>query len=215
MNNNCRGESMNMGTLNRIVIQKKIDELEEKGWKKLYLEFHKDKNGLPNNCTIHGSHPVTESNINKKDLDRAFSEIEKHDLKITEVFIPDNKNGDKVAEDIKNWKPIRKKMKLAQHKLKTWPQEFKDICSGEKTFEVRKNDRNFSVGDILVLREFVPCKECNGRGMVRDYTDLVDCCEKPHGKYTGKKINVIIKYILNGGQFGIEKDYVVMSVKKF
>ena len=33
------------------------------------------------------------------------------------------------------------------HNLKIKPQYFKDVVSGIKTFEVRKNDRNFKVGD--------------------------------------------------------------------
>ena len=37
------------------------------------------------------------------------------------------------------------------HNLKIKPQYFKDVVSGIKTFEVRKNDRNFKVGDLMVL----------------------------------------------------------------
>ena len=102
---------------------------------------------------------------------------------------------------------------MSKHELKIWPNEFKDTCSGKKTFEVRKNDRCFKIGDMLILREFVPCKECSGYGRVADHTDFIDCtCKEPHGKYTGKKIHAVVKYILNGGQFGIHKDYVVMSI---
>jgi uncharacterized protein YqfB (UPF0267 family) len=41
--------------------------------------------------------------------------------------------------------------------LKTWPRFFKDVKSGVKTFEIRKNDRpegRYEVGDILILREY-------------------------------------------------------------
>lgn len=42
------------------------------------------------------------------------------------------------------------------HKLKTVQPFFDAVWSGEKTFEVRKNDRNFNIGDRLMLIEVVP-----------------------------------------------------------
>jgi hypothetical protein len=39
------------------------------------------------------------------------------------------------------------------HELKCWPEFFKPIQSGEKTFELRRNDRNFHLNDILILKE--------------------------------------------------------------
>ena len=50
------------------------------------------------------------------------------------------------------------------HDLKIWPEYFKAVVEGNKTFEIRKNDRDYKVGDTLNLREFRPCKKCNGRG---------------------------------------------------
>ena len=40
------------------------------------------------------------------------------------------------------------------HELKILPQYFKEVISGSKTFEIRKNDRNFCIGDRLVLKEW-------------------------------------------------------------
>jgi hypothetical protein len=42
------------------------------------------------------------------------------------------------------------------HDLKSWPEFFGPVLEGRKTFELRKNDRNFMVGDILWLREWEP-----------------------------------------------------------
>ena len=104
------------------------------------------------------------------------------------------------------------------HELKIWSEYYKDIISKIKRFEIRKNDRNFQVGDQLILREFEPCKECNGGGKVvtsitTGNEEITECdCKKPHGKYTGNGCVTSVDYVLNGGQFGIEKDYCVMSI---
>jgi hypothetical protein len=42
------------------------------------------------------------------------------------------------------------------HHLKSWPQFFGPIRDGSRTHELRRNDRDFAVGDLLVLHEFDP-----------------------------------------------------------
>lgn len=42
------------------------------------------------------------------------------------------------------------------HYLKTWPVYFTAAQDGSKTFEVRKNDRDYKVGDTLVLYKWDP-----------------------------------------------------------
>ena len=39
------------------------------------------------------------------------------------------------------------------HQLKCKPEYFEAIAAGDKTFEVRNNDRNFHAGDYLALNE--------------------------------------------------------------
>lgn len=54
------------------------------------------------------------------------------------------------------------------HVLKCWPQQFNDIMVGEKHFEIRKDDRDFARGDLVVLVEFDPeAKQHTGRSMTR------------------------------------------------
>lgn len=45
------------------------------------------------------------------------------------------------------------------HALKTWPEFYQAIDAGKKTFEIRKDDRGYNVGDVLVLREYDPIKD--------------------------------------------------------
>lgn len=102
-----------------------------------------------------------------------------------------------------------------KHELKTWPESYNAIVKGLRKFEVRKNDRDFKVGDKLLLREFIPCKECNGTGRVQDYTDWISCgCIMPHGKYSGNNRLVSVDYILQGKEFGIMDGYCIMSITK-
>jgi hypothetical protein len=40
------------------------------------------------------------------------------------------------------------------HELKADPKYFEGLRRGTKTFEIRKNDRDFGTGDMLVLKEY-------------------------------------------------------------
>lgn len=40
------------------------------------------------------------------------------------------------------------------HTLKSWSKFFRPIYAGTRTHELRRNDRNFQVGDTIVLCEF-------------------------------------------------------------
>lgn len=76
------------------------------------------------------------------------------------------------------------------HELKCWPKYFRDVWTGRKNFEVRKNDRNFQVGDSLLLMEWNPERE----------------------KYTGVAVKREIIYILDDPAF-VKDGYVIMGLK--
>lgn len=80
------------------------------------------------------------------------------------------------------------------HDLKCWPEPFEAIVRGDKRHEVRHDDRGFSLGDFLRLREWNPIKQ----------------------QYTGRSIDVTVTYIVRGGHgAGLERvpeDIAVMSI---
>lgn len=76
------------------------------------------------------------------------------------------------------------------HKLKTWPVHFRDVKEGIKDFEVRKDDRDYQIGDYLWLYEYDPELQ----------------------EYSGSSYGCRIKYMLKGGQFGIQEGYVVLGL---
>jgi len=55
------------------------------------------------------------------------------------------------------------------HHLKTWPEFFEASLAGIKPFEVRKNTRDFKLGDILILEEYL-----TGRKLARTITYIFD-----------------------------------------
>lgn len=63
---------------------------------------------------------------------------------------------------------------MTVHHLKTWPEYFQEVRSGAKTFEARKDDRDYQVGDTLVLEEFDPTtKMYTGEDEVRGVTYIL------------------------------------------
>jgi len=53
---------------------------------------------------------------------------------------------------------------MAEHTLKSWPEYFGPIHNGTKTFDLRKDDRNYAVGDIVLFYEWKPSiKEATDR----------------------------------------------------
>ena len=86
---------------------------------------------------------------------------------------------------------------MTVHKLKLLPEYFDAVANGIKTFEIRKYDRDYKVGDTLHLCEFDPEKE------------------KPW-PYEKRTCVVAVTYILTHEDFpdGIPEDYCVMGIRR-
>jgi hypothetical protein len=75
------------------------------------------------------------------------------------------------------------------HELKCVQPFFSAVKNGKKNFEVRKNDREFMVGDILWLREYNPSITQNngytGEGFFRDIIYILKDIDYPEGVQSG------------------------------
>lgn len=75
------------------------------------------------------------------------------------------------------------------HKLKTEPKYFQDSQNGLKDFEVRWNDRDFQLGDLVELEEWTT------------------------EGYTGRTLTRRIKYLLDDERF-CKEGYVVLGMEE-
>lgn len=57
-----------------------------------------------------------------------------------------------------------------EHELKIWPKYYCRVANGEKTFEVRNNDRDFQTGDFVTLCEYQPRTEADPPSYEGRYT---------------------------------------------
>lgn len=82
---------------------------------------------------------------------------------------------------------------MRTHELKIWPDFFDAVRCGAKKFELRKDDRDYQTGDVLILREYDPETQT----------------------YTGRQFNAVVTYTLRdvSAAFGLLPGYVLMSVE--
>ncbi|HUW47001.1 MAG TPA: DUF3850 domain-containing protein [Dehalococcoidia bacterium] len=74
------------------------------------------------------------------------------------------------------------------HELKTWPLYFEALINGMKNFEIRFNDRDYQIGDTLILKEF------NIEMQI----------------YTGRVTRRRVRYIFRE-EFALQKGYICMG----
>lgn len=77
-----------------------------------------------------------------------------------------------------------------KHYLKICPEYYQQVKKRKKKFEIRFNDRDYQVGEILILQEFNPQTQ----------------------SYTGaQNIIALVTYVLQNEQF-LQPGYVCMSI---
>lgn len=83
-----------------------------------------------------------------------------------------------------------KNKKYEIHELKILPKYFNEVSHNIKRFEIRRNDRKFKVGDILILKEY----------------------NEEDKSFTGREVKRVIKYILQGPCYGLEEGYCILGL---
>lgn len=80
------------------------------------------------------------------------------------------------------------------HTVKTWSNFYIDQQKGIKLFELRKNDRDYKVGDIFISQEY----------------------DHINKKYTGSESVFTIEYILlSSPMIGLKNGYCILQLKPF
>lgn len=86
-----------------------------------------------------------------------------------------------------------------EHQVKSWPHLFVATLSGKKKHELRRSsDRDYRVGDFLLLQEFDPVAQC----------------------YSGRELRVIITYITSAefpcalSESALNHDFCILSIEK-
>ena len=77
------------------------------------------------------------------------------------------------------------------HEVKCWPEFFRAVESGEKLFELRKNDRDYRVGDYIYQREWRPKSK----------------------RYTGRAHSSRIVYAVYGPTWGLKRGYCILGLE--
>lgn len=100
--------------------------------------------------------------------------------------LPDNDVDDHAMTSAK---PAREPI---THELKTWQSYFHSVADGRKTFEIRRDDRDFRIGDTLWLRE-------------TNYATSA---------YTGRESYRVITHILRcEPEFGLMDGFAILSIR--
>ncbi len=96
------------------------------------------------------------------------------------------------------------------HTLKVEHEYMDALKCGDKTFEVRRDDRGFQKGDKLILCRYGKCRDTGRSYGFMDSNGVVvsSYVTTPSVDRIERKIS----YILTGGQFGIEPGYVVLGL---
>lgn len=96
------------------------------------------------------------------------------------------------------------------HDLKTWPTEWEAVKRGDKMFEVRSNvDRDFAVGDMLLLRKWDPgIRAYGGLG----HGDYVAGAYAARDAESAETLTMRATYVLHGGRFGLAPGICVIGL---
>ncbi|KHS87093.1 DUF3850 domain-containing protein [Pectobacterium brasiliense] len=80
---------------------------------------------------------------------------------------------------------------MSEHQLKIHPQHFHPVLTNAKRAELRKNDRDYKEGDVLLLKEFNPIS----------------------GSFTGNQVNRLVTHVADVSDY--LPGYVLISLGRY
>lgn len=105
------------------------------------------------------------------------------------------KGREEYRETMENNKDEESKPIQRCHVIKVWPPYFQQTVDGDKTWELRVNDRDYKIGDVLMMKEWIP----------------------EIGEYTGRIINATITYMVESNKdekfFALPPGMCIMTIK--
>ena len=90
---------------------------------------------------------------------------------------------------------------MTLHELKILHEYLIDVSIGKKTFELRKNDRDYQVGDLI---RFIDIREDDSTANKNQIEPNID-------ENTLYRITYVLKDV---EKYGLDKDYCILAIKK-
>lgn len=125
---------------------------------------------------------VNKAESEKTEEQRYYEEQDKIDRETA------RKLKEKVQEEKMNNLPSKSETETKVHQIRLASMYFDDVQCGKKRFELRKNDREYKVGDKLIMMEFA------------------------NGKHTGREVEADVIYMLEDYS-GIEEGYCILGIE--
>ena len=146
-------------------------------YKILVLEQYRESNEIPHKEVK----AIKDKRTGQEESGKSVAEAEK------------TKEQDKIEREMKNQlqdsKPPASSDNIQKaYQIRTGTTVFNDICNGERTFDIQKNDIKYKKGDSLEMMEF------------------------SNGKYTGRTARVLVTYVLEN-YTGLKEDYCILALK--
>jgi hypothetical protein len=101
--------------------------------------------------------------------------------------------------DVPQQQKLRAERGPVEHRVKSWPHLFTATLSGEKKHELRRtSDRDYRLGDFLLLQEFDPATQ----------------------RYSGRELRVKITYITSAefpcalSESALNAEFCILSIEK-
>lgn len=93
------------------------------------------------------------------------------------------------------------------HELKIKEEYYRDVALGRKTFELRKNDRNYQVGDLIKFNDALFVRES-------EKSNNKDCWCEEYCPAPSETLFVITYILKDVPEYGLDKDYCILGLRR-